>query len=314
MGKNLMPKDFLIIVLLLLAAAFIGAGCAQRSVEKEDLLAVEPNIAVLVIPGDYAAGAIGATGGLETWAKTIKLDFDGVVTYYHPDNSFSLTEHSFEVYPWSSSIRISAQEPQSKFVWQLSAAPKGVLRRQFCLLEGNKAADISSRVISNRDYAEALLIIITAPVRFLDKTATFLKSPAPIKIEGLWYYPIEQTYPVQMMDERRGTRDEGRRLADTPVVPVWSKVVFFQNIDTSLIDMIWFANSEKNSSRRRALTEKSAVTSAEPERDKFLAVRGYDYKKIHENGVLAPSKIEIFRADDKFFLKERLVTIDFKMK
>ena len=182
----------------LLAVICIGAGCAQRYIEKEDLLAVEPNVAALVIPGDYAFSAIGAAGGLEAWTKTVKFDLDCVVTFYQQDNSFYLTENHFEIYPWSNSIRISAQEPQGKFVWQLSAG-------QFNLLEGNRAAD-SAKFISDRDYAEAMLVILTAPVRFLDKSVSFVKKPTPVKKEGLWYYPIELTFltePVAYADNKQ---------------------------------------------------------------------------------------------------------------
>jgi hypothetical protein len=262
----------------LLAVACIGAGCAQRHIEKEDLLAVEPNVAALVIPGDYAFSAIGAAGGLEAWTKTVKFDLDCVVTFYQQDNSFYLTENHFEIYPWSNSIRISAQEPQGKFVWQLSAG-------QFNLLEGNRAAD-SAKFISDRDYAEAMLVILTAPVRFLDKSVSFVKKPTPVKKEGLWYYPIELTFltePVAYADSKQKVVE--------PVQPYWSKVVFFQNTGRSLVDMIWLVNSE---------------------RDKFFAVRSYDYKKVDKNGILVPTKIEIFRSDARAVLKERLVKVDFK--
>jgi len=283
----------------LLAVACIGAGCAQRYIEKEDLLAVEPNVAALVIPGDYAFSAIGAAGGLEAWTKTVKFDLDCVVTFYQQDNSFYLTENHFEIYPWSNSIRISAQEPQGKFVWQLSAG-------QFNLLEGNRAAD-SAKFISDRDYAEAMLVIMTAPVRFLDKPAlsavegsvSFVKKPTPVKKEGLWYYPIELTYGFDKSLRDKLTTSlmepvayaEGKQKVVEPVQPYWSKVVFFQNTGRLLVDMIWLVNSE---------------------RDKFFAVRSYDYKKVDKNGILVPTKIEIFRSDARAVLKERLVKVDFK--
>jgi hypothetical protein len=276
----------------LLAVICIGAGCAQRHIEKEDLLAVEPNVAALVIPGDYAFSAIGAAGGLEAWTKTVKFDLDCVVTFYQQDNSFYLTENHFEIYPWSNSIRISAQEPQGKFIWQLSAG-------QFNLLEGNRAAD-SAKFISDRDYAEAMLVILTAPVRFLDKPAlsavegsvSFVKKPTPVKKEGLWYYPIEMTGSSMLPSTLLRTGDENRVSSiEKRVPPYWSKVVFFQNTGRSLVDMIWLVNSEQ---------------------DKFFAVRSYDYKKVDKNGILVPTKIEIFRSDARAVLKERLVKVDFK--
>jgi len=296
----------------LLAAACIGAGCAQRYIEKEDLLAVEPNIAALVVPGDYASGAIGATGGLDAWTKTIQLELDCVVTCYsdsvgdksgvspqdalrrHPGD-FYLTEQHFTVYPWSNSIRISAQEPHSKFVWQLAG-------EKFSLLEGNKTVDVSPMVISYHDYAEAVLSIITVPVRFLDKPAlslslkggvegpvSFIKSPTPVSKEGLWYYPIELNY---VMEPAASAAIEQKVVE--PIQRNFSKVVFFQSKDSSLVDMIWFADLQRRDGSR------------------LLAVRGYDYQKVHKNGVLVPTKIEIFRSDARAVLRERLVKIDLK--
>ena len=206
---------------MLLAVAFIVAGCAQvREEKKEDVLAVEPNLAAFVVTADYASGAIGATGGLNAWTKTIKLELDGVVTFYQMDNSFYLTEHHFEVYPWSNSIRVSAQEPLSKFVWQLAGG-------EFSLLEGNKAVDVSQMVVSNRDYAEVMLSIVTTPVRFLDTSVGFIKSPTPVKKEGLWYWPIELTYPIQPV----ASADNIQEIVE-PVQPYWPQVVFFQNTNS----------------------------------------------------------------------------------
>jgi hypothetical protein len=279
--------------LLHLSLVLLCLGCALTHKEKvEDVLVVEPNIAALVVPGDYASGALAATGGVVTWTKMIRLDLDGVVTFYQPGGSsaglpgnFYLTEHHFEVYPWSDSIRISAAEPQGRFVWQLAGG-------QFSLLEGNEAADIAPKVISSRDYAEAVLTIITAPVRFLDQNVpsaeatstgspqaeqaisgaegavSFQKSTTPVKIDSLWYYQIERSIPAAQN---------------------YGKVVFFQNKNNNLVDIIWFVDTKRN---------------------KFLAVRGYDYKAIQKDGVSVPTKIEIFRTDARMFFKERLIKVD----
>jgi len=67
-------------------------------------------------------------------------------------------------------------------------------------------------------------------------------------------------------------------------------VVFYQNNDSSLVDMIRFVSVD---------------------REKSLAVRGYDYRKVEKKQVLVPTKIEIFRIDAKGVLQERLVKIDF---
>ncbi|MFQ6036069.1 MAG: hypothetical protein ACE5NM_09535, partial [Sedimentisphaerales bacterium] len=231
-----------------------------------------------------------ATGGMDVWMKTEKLALDGVVAIYEPDDSFYLTEHYFEVYPWSNSIRISAQEPLSNFLWQFSAG-------QFATLQGDNEKDVAPRVISYRDYAQATLCIITAPVRLVDESVGFIKEAGPVKMEGQWYYPIVQTRFSIPPDRVGGQNPESG--IQNQVQPYWSKVVFFQNTDSSLVDMVWFAKVEEGP--RFAGTQK-----------KFLAVRGYDYKEVVENGVLVPTRIEIFRTDDRAVIGQRMVKIDFK--
>jgi len=311
-----------------LCLVLLCLGCEQR--RKEEVLAIEPNVAPIVFMADYASDAIQATGGTDVWTKIDMLALVGVVTVYQPDGSLYLTEHHFEIYPWLNSIKISAQEPLSRFVWQLSG-------EQFSLLEGDKQLDVeppcllskTETGVTYRDYAEAVLNLVTAPVRFLDDSVVFVKEPGPVRMEGRWYYSIVQTYPaprpssivhpwppageLPSSDEGRGTRDEGRAVAQAS----WSQVVFFQNRDSpasggqgSLVDMVWFADIEQK---------------------KFLAVRGYDYKEVHpvrensdgpnftqrlfsngvKDGVLVPTKIEIFTTDARAVTAKRLVKIDF---
>ncbi|MHC4572259.1 MAG: hypothetical protein ACYS0C_09335 [Planctomycetota bacterium] len=252
-----------IVCRLVFVMAFIVAGCKQTY--KSDMLAYGPDVNEIVVTDDYTPRAIGATGGYQPWMEAIKLEFDCVVTFYNPDSSFYLTEQHYEIYPWSNSIRISAAEPQGRFVWLLSegrfTVPEGT--EQFCALPP---------LVDSRCFAEAILDMTTAPVRFLDKSVKFSKLPGPVKLEGLWYYPIEQA----------GT-DEIEK-------PLY-KVVFYLNNATSLVDMIWFVSVEGQ---------------------KSLAVRGYDYRKVEERQVLVPTKMEIFRIDDKGVLQQRLVKIDFE--
>jgi len=307
------------IIFSVLATALVVSGClplrlptqvgaAGQQRQKKDLSATEPNIEPLVFMADYASDAIQATGGIDAWMKIDMLALDGVVTIYEgsrprlrgdklapaeagagsqPDDSFYLTEHHFEVYPWSNSIRVSAQEPLSRFVWQLSP-------EQFSLLEGDKQLDVAPRVVTYRDYAEAVLNLITAPVRFLDEPVVFIKEPGPVKVEGLWYHPIARIYPVQPSGVPQASSPNSKQEDIKTVQPYWSKVVFFQNRDSSLVDMVWFADIDQN---------------------KFLAVRGYDYKPANggeKGGVLVPTKIEIFTTDARAIVAERLVKIDFK--
>jgi len=250
--------------------ALILAGCQQQG---KDVLDYGPDVKTLAIPTDYASGALEATGGLELWMATKRLELDCVVTLFRPDGSFYLTEHHYEVFPWSNSIRISTQEPLSKFTWQLSAG-------QFSMLEGNEQVDVSPIAGSYRDFAEAILYITTAPVRFLDSELEFTRSSTPVKMEGLWYYPIEAV-----------TRASNARGEAGAAEPYWSKVVFYQNRDNSLIDILWLVDIDEG---------------------KILMVRGFDYSEQEKKGVKVASKIEIFRTDMRGALQKRIAQIDLK--
>jgi len=250
---------------LVLVAAFIVAGCEQRCQEEASVYEpfFDPNF---VVP-DYASGAIEATGGHQAWTKARELEFDCVVTFYHPDGSFYLTEQHYEIHPWSNLIRISAFEPDGESVWQLSEG-------RFSVLEGaGQVGTLLPIDVCGYCFGEAILNITTAPVRFLESKAEFTKSSEAVKKEGQWYYPIERS---------------GLEIYE--IVQDGSRVIFYQNRDNSLVDMVWFANAAE---------------------EKFLAVRGYDYHEVEEKGVCVPSKIEIFRTDDEGVLQERLVKIDF---
>ena len=276
---------------LFLALFFIVAGCEQFQSDKEDdLLAVEPNVAAIVVPGDYASSALAATGGVVTWTKMIHLGLDGVVTFYQPDGSFYLTEQHFEFFPWSNSIRISAQEPQGRYFWQLTGG-------KFTYLDEKGTIDTSTMALSSRDYVEIVLSILIAPVRFLDKSVGFIKSSTPVRKEGLLYYQIEMTYPTEPV----ASADVKQRI-EQPVQPNFPKVIFFQNTNSSLIEMIWLADPQRRDEGPRSAGAQN----------KFLMVRGYDYKRVHKDAVFVPSKIEIFRTDSRALIKERLVKIDFK--
>jgi hypothetical protein len=156
--------------------------------------------------------------------------YDGVVTFYEPEGSFYLTEQHYEIYPWSNSIRISSKEPASRPDYSGVKRPCGgeiiwELTDGSFIVEGDSG--VSSGLpagLSERAFAEAVLFIMTAPVRFLDKSVSFIEETKPVKKEGLWYFPIERM--------------------DSGVLPYRSKVVFYQNKDNSLVDTIWFSNAE----------------------------------------------------------------------
>jgi len=257
---------------LVLVTTCVFAGCKQQY--RQDMLASEPDIktfAVKPVP-NYAYRAIETTGRMQAWTNTKKFQLDCVVTFYQPDGSFYLTEQYYEIYPWSNSIRISAREPQGRFVWQLS-------RGKFTVLEGVKRVNTLPIAVCQRYLAEAILNLTTASVRFLDESFEFARSSRPVRIEGLWYYPIERTISA------------GSRRRD--VKPYWSKVIFYQSRDTSLVDMLWFADVDEGN---------------------FFAVRGYDYHEVGDNGIRVPTRIEIFRTDPAGASPQRIVRTESFLK
>ena len=129
-----------------------------------------------------------------------------------------------------------------------------------------------------------ILDITTAPVRFLDKPVVFTRDSRPVKMEGLWYYLIERVNP-----DKTG---------------IFSYAVFYQNRNTFLVDMIWFAGVDSS-----VIVSEAQPSVAIPI---SLAVRGYDYREVEKGGVRVPAKIEIFRTDAAGVLQERLVKIDSK--
>jgi hypothetical protein len=267
------------VLMLVLVAAFIFTGC-QRKQERDPALrepedAVEmlvsgPDLETISVPPDYVVRAIEAAGGWKAWTGMRELQLGCVVTFYQPDGSFHLTEQHHVVYPWSNSIRISAREPQGRFVWQLS---KG----KFDVLQDSGQSHALPVVIGSSQFAEMILSIITIPARFLDESAGFSKEATALKIQGQWYYPIT----------RRSRPIAGAELE--PARPL-SKAVFYQDRDSSLVDMILFDYMSG---------------------DDFLAVRGYDYTEVEKEGVRVPGRIEIFKADAGGNLRERLVKIDY---
>jgi hypothetical protein len=267
-----MGNNFSKTICLVLAGALIFTGCQRKHEAKvEDTLDSGPDIQMTSVPPDYVVKAIEAVGGWNTWARTKELQLDCVVTFYQPDGSFHLTEQHHVVYPWSNSIKISAREPQGRFVWQLSNG-------KFDVLPESGQGDALPVVIGSDHFAEMILSIVTIPARFFDESAEFSKETTGLKIQGQWYYPISrQSRPVV-----------GAEIESGPSF-VLSEAVFYQDRDSSLIDMLVFdfMSGESN-----------------------FAVRGYDYTEVEKDGVRVPARIEIFRTDTLGNLQERLVKID----
>lgn len=270
-----MSNNFSKTIWLVLVGALVFTGCNRQYEEKVvESLDSGPNIEMTVVPPDYVVKAIEAVGGWDVWAQTRELQLDCVVTFYQPDGSYHLTEQHHVVYPWSNSIQISAREPGGRFAWELS-------RGNFNVLQEDGQSEALPVVIGSKHFAEMILSIITIPARFLDEAAEFSRETTALKIQGQWYYPITRL-------NRPVLRTEAESEPKEPV-PL-SKAVFYQNRDSFLIDMLLFDFMGE---------------------DNILAVRGYDYTKVENNGILVPARIEIFKADTGGNLQERLVKIDY---
>ena len=251
--------------LFILTCTLLLAGCWQKRDKDADVLAWAPDVQTLHVSSDYAVRALEATGGLDAWAKTEKLQVDCVVTFYQPDGSFYLSRQHYEVYPWTNSIRISAVEPEGQFLWLWS---KG----QFSALKGGEGFDGLPAASPSRCLAELILNVVTAPVRFADAPVEFARGTAGIKMQGQLYEPI------------------ARRIKPDyePPQPL-STAFFYQNVDTHLVDTLWFPRMSGDNS---------------------LRVRGYDYTPVEKGGVMVPAKIEIFGTDARGDSQKRLVEID----
>lgn len=164
---------------------FAVSGCSRQSVQKADPLATGPDVEELSVKSEQAKLAIKAAGGLDAWVKTKTIEFDCVATFYQPDGTYYLTEQRYEVYPWSSSIRASGDEPQGRYLWQLA---KG----HFGALQGRSEYDGMRVGADNGCIAEGILNVITAPVRLLDESVELRPVGEPVRLEGQFYQPMKR--------------------------------------------------------------------------------------------------------------------------
>ena len=197
---------------------FILTGCRKEYKKDANVLAIEPQAKMVSFPiDDGVTNSIEAAGGLENWGQIKQLGLDCLVTYYQSNGSSYLTEQHYDVYPWSNSIRISGEESQGRYIWQLSQG-------RFDILEDNKQIRNSLVNIGNSCIAEAILNIITIPARFIDNSVVFTRGIAPIIVQGKLYYPITR---------------QGRNFSENSVDV--SNAVFYQDTNNYLVDMVWLA-------------------------------------------------------------------------
>ncbi len=194
---------------------FILTGCRKEYENDINILALEPQAKMISVPTDYFTYSIEVVGGLENWGEIKQLDFDCLVTYYQSNGSFYLTEQRYDIYPWSNSIQISGEEPQGRYIWQLSQG-------QFHILEDND--QIRNSIVSNSNscFAEAVLNILTIPARLLDNSFDFTRGNAPISVHGKLYYPVTR---------------QSRNVSENSVDE--SNAIFYQDANNYLVDIIW---------------------------------------------------------------------------
>jgi hypothetical protein len=227
------------------------------------------------VPRPWALPVVDAAGGLSNWTKCTKLELRGIVAAYQQDGSYYLTEHNFDIYPWSAAIRVSAREPGTSFECQL-------YRAEYRPPAEDPNQDVSPLRTLYRDYAEAVLQITTAPVRMLEESAMLTQTPSAVQIGGRWYQPMTAQFTA-----RAGSRGSWLRKPVT-AEPYWTQGTYFESQDKSLVDMIWLGN---------------------PAAQKFLMVRGYDYMPMAD-GVLVPTRIEIYQSDADANLGPQLVLVN----
>ena len=118
-----------------------------------------------------------------------------------------------------------------------------------------------------------ILNLFTLPARLVDKGAVHTQSSDPVKIEGIWYYPvIRSTY------------------SDDSSIDTDYKITYFQRPKTSLMDTVLFADINRQA---------------------FYMIRGYDYR-MHPAGIMIPSKAEIYRTDRRGVCQQRLLKLQLK--
>jgi hypothetical protein len=162
---------------------------------------------------------------------------------------------------------VSGEEPGGKFTWQFADG-------QLTVHEGSADVENLTMSLSAKRLAESLLMIVTVPARFTDKSFEFSAPGEAMRMRGRWYHPIN-----------RLNRPDAKAAADLPAA------VFYMNRDNSLVDMIGLAY---------------------PGADQLQSVRAYDYRRVDGKAVLVPGRIEVVETDQKGLVEKPLVKIDIK--
>jgi hypothetical protein len=266
-----------VILVVLVGSTLTGCGrrVSQEPSRASDLLATGPQRGAVPVPRPWVLPALDAAGGLSKWTHCTKLELRGIVSVYQQDGSYYLTEHHFQIYPWSAAIRVSAREPGASFDYEIT-------RAAYRPPAEDPNRDVSPLRTLYRDYAEAVLQITTAPVRMLEESAVLTRTPSAVQVGGRWYQPMTAKFTAA------GTASRASWLRKPAgAEPYWTQGTYYASQDKSLVDMIWLAN---------------------PAARKFLLVRGYDYVSLAD-GVLVPTRVEIYRSDAEANLGPALAVV-----
>ncbi|MBN2588814.1 MAG: hypothetical protein JXA96_03045 [Sedimentisphaerales bacterium] len=185
-------------------------GCEKNVEKKDSALAIDPIAEKVTMPPEFASLAIDKAGGIVAWGKVRHLQLDCIVTFYNQDAGNYLTEQKCDVFPWSNSIIIAGTESRKSYKWQLSQG-------KFDILQGTGEISNFKNQIKSSCYAEAIFNLVTAPVRFMDKSFVFTREATEQNIQGRWCYPIT-----------------GEHKSESSV----SNITFYQNKADSMIDMV----------------------------------------------------------------------------
>jgi len=193
-----------------------------------------------------------------------------------------------EIEPWAGSVRISADEPQGRLVWQLSNAGFKVL------YGAERVANLPVK-LCDENFATLLLDMTTAPVRIISNagpvggtngtSGSSIKCGQAVKIKGQWYYPIELT------------GGEGK------VTRIFYQPLRGQNADGSL------PSAPPCVGRRRGRLD--IIRLVDEENEVFLMAHGYNYREIKGLGIAIPNKIEIFKTHPQGARGQKLVEVSY---
>ena len=135
----------------------------------------------------------------------------------------------------------------------------------------------NSAFLRAKQISRALRIKLTVAVlpslfaRFLDRSAEYSRKTDAVNIQGRWCYPITRTLKTEKK-----------------ISASLSNIVYYQNRDTSQVDMMLLTGKDNNS---------------------FL-VAGYDYEPIKDGEISVPTRIEIYTANSDGIAQRQLFRID----